>query len=390
MTSSIERVFLIVLDSVGCGELPDAGDYGDAGAHTLRHILEREPRSLPVMASLGLGNAVELPGVPPSATPTGSYGRMAELSAGKDTTTGHWEMMGLVLERPFPTYPNGFPPAVVEPFEKAVGRKILGNCTASGTEIIKQLGDEHVRTGRPIVYTSADSVFQIAAHEGVVPIEQLYEWCRIAREQLQGEHAISRIIARPFEGVSGSYARTHRRHDFSLPPTGPVLTEVLAKAGVPVHGIGKIHDIFCGRGVTATVHTKNNADGMVKLDEHRDRVTRGLVFANLVDFDMQYGHRNDVRGYADALAAFDLWLGGFLPTLRPTDLVLLTADHGCDPTFPGTDHTREHVPILAHVPGRPGCSLGLRESFADVAATLAAVFGVPALPAGRSFLGELS
>jgi len=385
---SVRRVVLIVLDSVGCGELPDAADYGDQGSHTLRHVLEQCPRPLSQLRALGLGNIVPLP-VPPAPAPAASYGRMAERSAGKDTTTGHWELMGLVLDHPFPTYPDGFPPEVVEPFEAAVGRKILGNKPASGTVILDELGEEHMQTGCPIVYTSADSVFQIAAHEDVVGIATLYEWCETARRQLQGDHAVCRVIARPFVGKPGAFQRTHRRHDYALPPMGPTVLDRLVAKGVPTYGIGKIHDIYSGHGVAHTVHSESNVDGMRLLAEHVETKAEGLIFINLVDFDMKFGHRNNAHGYADALQEFDDFLVSFLPKLGERDLMLVTADHGCDPTHPGTDHTREHVPLLAYRPGVEGRSLGLRTCFADLGATVADVFGVDRGSHGTSFAKEL-
>lgn len=380
------RTILIVLDSVGIGALPDAKRYGDEGADTLGHVAEASGGlKLPNLVRLGLGNVRPLVGVPPADRPSAAYGRLAEASAGKDTTTGHWEMAGLVLDRPFPVYPDGFPPEVIEPFTRAIGRGILGNKAASGTEIIADLGEEHLRTGRPIVYTSADSVFQVAAHEGVIPVEELYRMCRVAREILVEPHGVGRVIARPFGGEPGAFYRTPRRRDFSLAPPRPTLLDVLSGAGIPVTGIGKIEDIFAGRGVTAARHTANNREGM---EETRRWLYRGegLCFTNLVDFDMLYGHRNDVRGYAEALEAFDAFLPSLLTGLRDFDLLIITADHGCDPTTLGTDHTREYVPFLGVGPlVRGGVNLGTRPTFADIGATVSEWLEGPPLPVGTGF-----
>jgi phosphopentomutase len=341
----VTRVFVCVLDGCGAGELPDAAHYGDQGSSTLRHVLERVDVPLPNLAGLGLGEVVGLPLGTPRAGAT--YGRLLERGAGKDTTTGHWEMMGVVLERPFPTYPHGFPPDVVEPFEAAIGRAILCNRPASGTAIIDELGDEHVRTGRPIVYTSADSVFQIACHEDVVPIDQLYGWCRTARDLLQGPHAVGRVIARPFAGSSGHYERTPRRRDFSLTPPGPTYLDLLHERGVPVVGVGKIGEIFVQRGVTVDDHTTDNSAGIAACTRHLEEMEEGLLFANLVDFDQVWGHRNDVAGFAAGLAAVDAALPVWEAALRLGDVMLLCADHGVDPTTASTDHSREYSPLLA-------------------------------------------
>jgi phosphopentomutase len=379
-------VFLIVLDSVGVGALPDAEKYGDAGANTMAHILKEANPRLPHMASLGLGN---IPGinhpVPPSAA--GAYGRAMEVSPGKDTTTGHWEIMGLKLDKPFPTFPEGFPPEVIRAFEQAIGRKSLGNYAASGTEILDELGEEHLKTGFPIVYTSADSVFQIACHEDIVPIQTLYEWCEIARGLLQGEHAVGRVIARPFTGPGkGAFARTPRRRDFSLPPTGETLLDVMQAHGLMTIGIGKIEDIFCERGLVESNHAAGNPACEDAMMETVDRDFTGLVFVNLVDFDSVYGHRRDADGYARALESFDVRLGELMGRMSADDLVLITADHGCDPTYTGTDHTREHIPILAWHPGMKGLTdLGTRRSFADIAATVAELFGLPQRFGAESF-----
>ena len=339
------RVFVCVLDGAGAGELPDAAAYGDAGSSTLRHVVEATGVELPNLASLGLGEAI---GVPMGALrAAATYGRLLERGAGKDTTTGHWEMMGLVLERPFPTYPEGFPPEVLRPFEAAIGRGVLCNEPASGTEVIERLGDEHVRSGRPIVYTSADSVFQIACHEDVVPVSRLYEWCSIARRILQGPHAVGRVIARPFEGVSGQYRRTPRRRDFSLPPTRPTYLDLLHERRVPVVGVGKIGEIFVQRGVDVDDHTTDNTAGIAACGRHLRELDHGLLFANLVDFDMLWGHRNDVAGFAGGLVAVDAAVPEWIAALRPGDAMVLCADHGVDPTTPSTDHSREYSPLLA-------------------------------------------
>ncbi|MDI6871605.1 MAG: phosphopentomutase [Bacillota bacterium] len=384
------RTVLIVLDSVGAGALPDAGRYGDEGANTLGNLARAVGGlALPNLGRLGLGNILPLLGVEPAARPAAAYGRLAEASAGKDTTTGHWEIAGIILRRPFPVYPNGFPPEVIEAFERAIGRKVLGNRAASGTEIVAELGEEHLRTGRPIVYTSADSVFQVAAHEEVIPVEELYRMCEIAREILVGPHGVGRVIARPFAGRPGTFQRTPRRRDFSLPPPEPTLLDRLSGAGIPVTGIGKIEDIFAGRGLTQAIHTRNNQEGMEETRRWLEE-GEGLAFTNLVDYDMVYGHRNDVRGYAEALAAFDAFLPRLLAGLREQDLLLITADHGCDPTTPGTDHTREYVPLLAVGPQvQGGVNLGTRSTFADLGATVAEWLGGPAQPVGTSFAREI-
>ena len=385
------RVFLIVLDGVGAGELPDAADYGDRGSHTLLHVAEAAGGlKVPRMESLGLGRLLALPGVRAVAQPRGARALLAERSKGKDSTSGHWELAGLVLERPFPVYPHGFPPALLDRWGERVGRGWIGNVAASGTEIIQRLGPEHRRTGKLIVYTSADSVFQVAAHEDVVPVEKLYQACREAREMLTGEHAVGRVIARPFEGTDGAFRRTERRRDFSLPPPAPTLLDRLVERGHPVVTVGKVDDLFAGRGVTEAIHTRNNAEGEEVLASLVRSRGSGLVFANLVDFDQQYGHRNDPTGFARALEEFDDRLGEILGHLRDDEMCMITADHGNDPTTSSTDHSREHVPLLVAGPRvLPGADLGTRETFADVAATLAELFGVTPPTAGTSFLGGL-
>lgn len=385
------RVFLIVLDGVGIGELPDADHYGDRGSNTLLHVAEHAGGlSLPNLERLGLGRLLALPGVRPVADPRGARARLAERSPGKDSTTGHWEMMGLVLERPFPTYPDGFPADLLERFSERTGRRVIGNVAASGTEIIARLGEQHERSGDWIVYTSADSVFQIAAHEQRVPLESLYDACRAARELLVGEHAVGRVIARPFVGEPGAYQRTKNRRDFSLEPTELTVLDHLTRAGKRVITVGKVDDLFAGRGVGDAIHTASNAEGEAVLLDLASRPGEGLVFANLVDFDTQYGHRNDPTGFARALEQFDGALGEFLPRLRSDEMVWITADHGNDPTTPSTDHSREYTPLLVDGPRvRADVDLGLRASFADLGATAAEVFGVPRPRHGRSFLSEI-
>ena len=381
----------IVLDSVGIGELPDAADYGDVGRDTLGHITKSRPLELPNLVRLGLANIKPLAHLTQAAQPAGSYGRGATVSPGKDTTTGHWEMAGIWLDQAFPVYPHGFPKELIAEFERQIGRRTIGNKSASGTEIIKELGEEHVRTGFPIVYTSGDSVFQIATHEDVILIAELYRFCEIARKLLEGPNKVGRVIARPFTGSAGNFRRTERRHDYAVEPPRPMLLDVLAERNVPVFGVGKIHDIYNGRGVGNYVTTKNNADGMKKLTESLDRQPKGLIFANLVDFDMLYGHRKDVEGFARSLEEFDEILGPFLNALSPSDLLLITADHGCDPDpiNPTTDHSREYVPILAYsLAISQGKNLGIRQTLADMGQTVAENFG-GSIPHGASFLAEL-
>ena len=384
-------MFLIVLDGVGMGALPDADRYGDAGANTLLHVAERAGRwSLPVMAAHGLGNLLPMPGVPPSLAPLGARARLAERGAGKDSTTGHWEMMGVTLDRPFPTYPDGFPRELLDRWSQRVQRGWIGNVAASGTEIITRLGERHQKTGDFIVYTSADSVFQVAAHERTVPIEQLYLACRSARELLAGPHAVGRVIARPFDGEPGAYRRTVRRRDFSLAPIAPTVLDRLAEAGRRVVTVGKVDDLFAGRGITDAIHTTSNEEGQTVLLDLAKRPGEGLVFANLVDFDTQYGHRNDPAGFARALEGFDAVFGQLVSRLRSDEMAWVTADHGNDPTTPGTDHTREYVPLLVAGPRvREGVDMGTRATFGDLGATLAEVFSVSAPRTGTSFLAEL-
>ncbi len=383
------RFVILVADSAGVGAMPDAGDYGDTGTNTIGNVSRAVGGlALPALGRMGLGNITEVLGVPPDPAPAASYGRMAGRSPGKDTITGHWEMMGVVLDRPLALFPSGFPPEVLDPWIEATGVPgVLGNRAASGTVIIEELGPEHQATGKPIVYTSADSVFQVAAHEETVPLASLYEWCRRARSLLDPWN-VARVIARPFVGSPGAYRRTYHRKDFSMPPPQPTVLERLARRGHPVVAVGKIADIFDRVGVTEEIHTEGNADGLARTVDALDRMDRGLLFVNLVDFDMLYGHRNDPAGYARALEELDRALPAVQGRLRPGDVLAITADHGCDPTTPSTDHSREYVPLLVAVPGRPGAALGERASFADLGATVAEYFGVPA-SAGESFLGAI-
>lgn len=389
---AFDRVVIIVLDSCGIGALPDAGRYGDEDSSTLPHTAEAVGGlRLPVLEALGLGRIVPIRGVAAVPAPSGAFGRMAERSPGKDTTTGHWEMMGIILERPFPTYPQGFPPELIAAFERRIGRRTLGNVAASGTEIIAALGPEHQRTGFPIVYTSADSVFQIAAHEEVIPVEQLYAMCEAARALLTGPHAVSRVIARPFIGAPGAYRRTDRRRDFSLPPPEPTVLDAVVAAGFEVAGVGKIPDIFAGRGITRGTHTRDDLDGVARTAEAMDTLASGVIFTNLVDLDSKYGHRNDPAGYARDLEAIDGALPAVMRRLRETDLLVITADHGNDPTTPSTDHSREYTPLLVAGPRvRGGVDLGTRETFADVGATVAEALGVRWAGPGRGVLDAVT
>jgi phosphopentomutase len=384
-----ERVILIVLDSAGIGEMPDAAEYGDAGSDTLGHTLASRSVSIPNLRAMGLANIRRLP-VEPAAAPTGSFGRAAISSRGKDTTTGHWEMSGLITRRAFPTYPHGFPARVIEPFERAIGRSVLGNKPASGTEIIKELGEDHVRTGRPIVYTSADSVFQIAAHEEIVPLAELYRWSEIARELLAGQDQVGRVIARPFIGEPGAFKRTEGRRDYAIEPPELTLLDRMKSAGLDVVAVGKIGSIFCHRGTTEELAAGNNNASVDQTLSALGRPSRGLIFTNLVDFDMLYGHRNDVEGYARALESFDLRLAEIQQAMTERDLLMITADHGCDPSDVSTDHTREYVPILAWgLHAKHGIDLGVRKTLADMGQTIAENFGLE-LQAGRSFLSSVA
>lgn len=388
----IQRVIVIVLDGLGVGALPDAHAYGDAGSHTLAHVAEAVGGlRLPNLQGLGLGHIGALAGVSRVSEPDACFGKMALLSSGKDTTVGHWELAGLVTERPFPTYPQGFPPEIIGGFEQAIGRKVLGNRPASGTAIIQELGEEHVRSGNPIVYTSADSVFQIAAHEDVVPVERLYAMCREARRLLRPPHQVARVIARPFTGAPGQFVRTAQRRDFSLEPPRPTVLDLLKTAGHSVVGIGKIDDIFKGRGLTRSIHATTNAEGMSETSRVLETVPRGLIFVNLGEFDTLYGHRKDPQGYARALTEFDHWLPGLVGSLRQGDLLCVTGDHGNDPVMPGTDHSREYVPLLAYGPRLArGVNLGVRHSLADLGQTIADALQVKRLPWGESFLDSLT
>lgn len=386
--NSVKRIFLIVLDSVGIGEAPDAADFGDAGSNTLAAAAASRFFDLPELGRLGLFNIDGGSCRPAAAEPEGSFARMTERSKGKDTTIGHWEIAGVISPRPLPTYPNGFPPEVIEAFRQKTGRGVLCNRPYSGTEVIRDYGREHLETGALIVYTSADSVFQIAAHESIVPPEQLYEYCRIARELLQGEHGVGRVIARPFEG-EWPFVRTPRRHDFSLEPPSETMLDRIKAAGLDVIAVGKIHDIFAGRGDTEHIFTSGNTDGIARAIALAKRPFHGLCFVNLVDFDMLYGHRNDPDGYARALTEFDRALPQLLAGLGEGDVLMITADHGCDPATPSTDHSREYTPWLIAGPAvRPGVNLGTLPTFADISATVLDAFGLPVL-AGTSRAREL-
>jgi phosphopentomutase len=391
MPNSFERVILIIIDSLGVGELPDAGDYGDQGSDTLGHIAESVNLQIPNLEKLGMGRLGSFIGIGTEAHRTGAFGRMAECSKGKDTTTGHWEMMGIILEKPFPVYPNGFPPEIIESFKQAIGRDILGNIPASGTEIIKTLGEQHLSTGKPIVYTSADSVFQVAAHEAIIPVSELYRICQIARGILVSPHEVSRVIARPFTGKLGHFRRTERRRDFSVEPPQEMLLDLLSEAGIPVIGIGKIEDIFAGRGITQAMHTRDDMDGVDQTLRIMDEISQGLIFTNLVDFDTLYGHRNDVQGYARALMQLDRRIPELIGSMNARDLLILSADHGNDPSTPSTDHSREYVPLLACSPRISRLiDLDVRSTFADLGQTLAEIFEVKRLAAGKSFLPDLT
>lgn len=385
-----KRIFLIVLDSFGIGELPDAADFGDVGCNTFRTITGSQEYNTPFMKQMGLFNIEGIDYLEGVHKPLASYGRLAETSRGKDTTIGHWEIAGIISERPLPTYPEGFPKEVLDEFCRLTGREVLCNKPYSGTEVIKDYGEEHIKTGKLIVYTSADSVFQIAAHEDVVSVEELYHYCEIARKLLQGEHSVGRVIARPFLGEKGAFTRTPRRHDYSLLPPKTTMLDVLQKAGYATRGVGKIYDIFAGKGLSDTIRIQNNVDGMEKTLAMMDEDFKGLCFVNLVDFDMLYGHRNDIDGYAKAATTFDKQLEQMAEKMRDTDIVMITADHGCDPGFKGTDHSREYVPFLAYGKGiKAGVDLKTRNSFADIAATIQDIFEVKQETAGVSFKEEI-
>ncbi len=386
-----DRIIIIVMDSVGVGELPDAAEYGDQGSHTLGNIIKKMGNlQIPNLVRLGIGNIKKI-GIPyfhPS--PIGNFGKANEISKGKDTTTGHWEIAGIHMNKPFPVYPNGFPPEIMDAFQQAAGVQTLWNKPASGTEIINRLGDKHFQTGKLIVYTSADSVFQVAAHEDIVPVETLYKYCQIARNLLKGEHGVGRVIARPFTGTTGNYVRTKNRKDFSLPPIQPTILDILTEHNISTTGVGKIHDIFAGRGLNQSISTKTNEDGLNTIFHLIKSETKGLIFANLVDFDSLYGHRNDVKGYANALEVMDKKIPQLLDALGKEDILIFTADHGCDPTTPGTDHTREYIPVLVFGKSlMKGCDLGILNSFSDIGSTVLDLFGIRASIKGNSFKNKI-
>ncbi len=387
---SKQRVYLIVLDSFGIGHAPDAADFGDEGANTLYTITHSKEYDTPNMRKLGLSCIDGVDYLEKSDNIVGSYGRMQEASKGKDTTIGHWEIAGIVSENALPTYPNGFPKEVLDEFSKRTGREVLCNKPYSGTDVIRDYGEEHVRTGKLIVYTSADSVFQIAAHEDIVPVEELYKYCEIAREILVGEHGVGRVIARPFVGEAPNFQRTTNRHDFSLLPPRDTMLDVLQKEGYDIYGVGKIYDIFAGKGIAHTQRIQGNVDGMEKTIQLQDKDFNGLCFVNLVDFDMLYGHRNDIEGYAKAATVFDKQLGTFMERMQPQDILMITADHGCDPGFKGTDHSRECVPFLAYGEQvKKGVNMGTRKTFSDIAATILDIFGIDSRLDGTSFKDEI-
>lgn len=383
----INRVTILVMDSVGIGELPDSEKFGDVGVNTLGNISkEMGGINLPNLVNLGLGNIDKIEGVKKSLKPIGSFGKSKETSNGKDTTTGHWEIAGLYIEEPFKTYPNGFPEHIISKFEERTGRKVLCNKPASGTEIIEILGKEHMETGNPIVYTSADSVFQIAAHEDVIPLDELYEMCRIAREILMGEDQVARVIARPFIGKPGSFTRTPNRRDYSLDPFGKTVLDKAIEGGYEVIAVGKIVDIFNGKGISKDVHTKSNMDGVDKTIEFLKKDSKGIIFTNLVDFDAKFGHRRNVKGYKEALEELDSRIPEILESLKDDDMLIVTADHGNDPTYKGTDHTREYIPILVYGKNiKAGVNLGTRETFADIAATISDILNIEKPQYGKSF-----
>ena len=386
----MKRVFLIVLDSFGIGAMPDSEKFGDVNVNTLAACTTSEKLQIPNMIKAGLGNIDGVSCLPKETAPTGAYARLTESSMGKDTTIGHWEIAGIISPDPLPTYPNGFPEEVLKPFMEQTGRGVIANAPWSGTAVIDEYGQQHMETGDLIVYTSADSVFQIAAHEDIVPPEQLYEYCRIARKLLQGKHGVGRVIARPFVGTPGNFKRTANRHDFSLEPPAKTLPEAVKDAGLTSIGVGKIHDIFAGIGLTEYVYNKSNADGMAHTDHYAQQDFTGLCFVNLVDFDMQFGHRRDIDGYANALTEFDGWLGQFMEKLGDEDVVMITADHGCDPAYTATtDHTREYVPLLVLGKQIKPVNLGTKASFADIAATVAELLNISLSTPGKSFAKEI-
>ena len=385
-----QRVFLIVLDSFGIGNAPDAADFGDEGANTLHTITQSPEYDTPNMNKLGLSRIDGIDYSEKVENVTGSYGRLQEASRGKDTTIGHWEIAGIISPQALPTYPNGFPKELLDEFSKRTGRGVLCNLPYSGTDVIRDYGEEHIRTGKLIVYTSADSVFQIAAHEDVVPVEELYRYCEIARELLTGEHGVGRVIARPFTDAAPNFRRTSNRHDFSLLPPKDTMLDILQREGYDTYGVGKIYDIFAGKGIAHTQRIKDNVDGMEKTIALQDEDFNGLCFVNLVDFDMMYGHRNDIEGYAKAATTFDEQLGTFMERMKPEDILMITADHGCDPGFKGTDHSRECVPFLVYGDSvKEGVDLGTRKTFADISATVLDMFGIENTTDGTSFKGEI-
>lgn len=386
-----KRIVLLIMDSLGIGALPDSKEFGDTNVNTFGHILEQNPNlNIPNLVKLGIFNIDQFQPTRSIEAPIGSFGRMSEISNGKDTTTGHWEIAGLHINEPFNTYPHGFPPEVIDPFVARTGRTILCNMPASGTTVLEELGELHMKTGQPIIYTSADSVFQIAAHEDIIPLDELYRMCEIAREILLGEHQVARVIARPFVGTPGHFKRTSNRRDYSLEPFRDTMLDLLKADGKDVLAVGKIVDIYCGKGITEDVHTKDNMDGVDQTLAYLKKDFNGLLFTNLVDFDSQYGHRRDAKGYGEAIEAFDSRLPEILDALTPDDLFIITADHGNDPTYEGTDHTREFVPLLIYSPKlNGGVNLGTRSTFADIAATVCENFGIPKTEIGTSFLNTL-
>ena len=388
--NSIKRVFLIVLDSVGVGELPDADKFGDKGSDTMRAISESPKFHIPNLLKMGLGNIEGIDYLERTDSPLAAVARMAEASNGKDTTIGHWEIAGIVSKKPLPTYPQGFPKEILDEFTRQTGREVLCNLPYSGTDVIRDYGEEHIKTGKLIVYTSADSVFQIAAHEDVVDVETLYEYCRIARKILVGEHAVGRVIARPFVGEFPGFTRSAKRHDFSVEPPRPTMLDEISAAGLDVISIGKINDIFAGKGITEFTYTHSNKEGMELVSQCAQKDFTGLCFANLVDFDMTFGHRNDVDGYANALSEFDMWLGEFYKQMNASDVLIITADHGCDPSTPSTDHSREYTPLIVYGRRISPVNLGVRATFSDIAATVTDILGVPTATDGVSFADEIT